>query len=60
MTLPYERRRALDAAYDFLCDLRDPKKTPRVPRTVRRQACHVLRHHPGTLFDLYYCEKKQC
>lgn len=34
-----------------LCeDLMDPKKTPRVPRDIRRRAYSVLRHFP----DEYY------
>ncbi len=46
MTLPDERYRALKCGKQFLYDLLDSKKTPRVPKSVRRQALHVLRHYP--------------
>jgi hypothetical protein len=46
MTLPYERFRAVKSAREFLGDLLDPRKTPRVPKDVRRQALFVLRHYP--------------
>ncbi len=46
MTLPDERYRALKCGKQFLQDLLDPKKTPRVPKDVRRQALWVLRHYP--------------
>lgn len=46
MTLPDERYRAVKSARDFLRDLLDPKKTPRVPREVRRRAASVLKHYP--------------
>ena len=51
MTLPDERYRAVLAAEQFMKDLMDPRRTPRVPRTVREQARSVLRHYP-TRFDL--------
>jgi hypothetical protein len=47
MTIPSERTRAVNYTYDFLCDLLDPKKTPRVPKDVRRRASLLLRHYPG-------------
>ncbi len=47
MTIPVERTRAVLAAREFLYDLLDPQKTPRVPRSVRRRAISVLRHFPG-------------
>ena len=46
MTLPYERTRAVTLGREFLCDLLDPSKTPRVPRVVRQHARAVLRHYP--------------
>lgn len=51
MTLPYERKRAVTSTYDFLCDLLDPKKTPRVPKDIRRRASACLRHYPNK-FDM--------
>jgi hypothetical protein len=46
MTLPYERYRAVQYAREFLQDLLDPKKTPKVPREIRQRALSVLRHYP--------------
>jgi hypothetical protein len=48
MTLPDERYRAVLRAEQFLKDLLDPSKTPRVPRDIRIRASGVLRHFPGT------------
>jgi len=36
MTIPSERTRSLIYARDFLFGLLDPKKTPKVPRAIRR------------------------
>lgn len=47
MTLPFERTRAVNKTYDFLCDLLDSKKTPRVPKEIRQRASSCLRHYPG-------------
>lgn len=47
MTMPDERSRAVKFAREFLRDLLDPKKTPKVPRIVRKRALTVLRHFPG-------------
>lgn len=46
MTLPYERTRAVVQTEEFLKELVDPAKTPRVPRSVRMQAARLLRHYP--------------
>jgi hypothetical protein len=48
MTMPDERYRSVLNTAQFLKDLCDPTKTPRVPRDVRRQASWCLRHYPGT------------
>lgn len=47
MTLPDERYRAVIKTSDFLKDLCDPKKTPRVPKEVRNTARWCLRHYPS-------------
>lgn len=47
MTTPVERTRSLIYARDFLRELLDPKKTPRVPTAIRREAYSRLRHYPG-------------
>ena len=57
MTLPDERTRAILYAREFLYDLLDPKKTPRVPRAVRQRAVSVLRHYPWDM-DLEAVAKK--
>ncbi len=49
MTIPSERTRAVNYTYEFLRDLMDPKKTPRVPKDVRRRASSLLRHYPSRL-----------
>jgi hypothetical protein len=50
MTLPDERYRAIMWAKSLCEDLMDPKKTPKVPKDIRRRAYGVLRHFP----DDYY------
>jgi hypothetical protein len=47
MTIPSERTRAVLYTQDFLIDLLDPKKTPRVPKEIRRRASALLRHYPS-------------
>jgi hypothetical protein len=49
MTLPDERTRATVNARNFLYDLIDPKKTPRVPKAVRERARRILKHYPWNL-----------
>jgi len=51
MTIPAERTRAVAHTEQFLCDLLDPRKTPRVPRDIRRRAAALLRHYPSQ-FDM--------
>ncbi|MBT9176539.1 MAG: hypothetical protein DDT20_00858 [Firmicutes bacterium] len=51
MTLPDERRLAVQRTGEFLLALMDPKKTPRVPRAVRLAALACLRHYPSS-FEL--------
>lgn len=46
MTLPDERTRAILNTQQFLRNLLDPKKTPKVPREVRLDALRCLRHYP--------------
>lgn len=47
MTLPIERRWAVNNTRQFLVDLMDPNKTPKMPDTVRKEAYHCLKHYPG-------------
>lgn len=49
MTLPHERTRAVTCTYDFLCDLMDRTKTPRVPQEIRLRARSLLKHYPGKM-----------
>lgn len=51
MTLPYERRRALEWAGEALRDMRSPHKDVElwggpVPEKLRQLAIRVLRHYP--------------
>lgn len=47
MTLPDERYRAVLQTRQFLIDLMDRKKYPRIPRIVRAEAYRMLRHYPS-------------
>ena len=47
MTTPIERTYAVLNAEQFLMDLRDPKKYPRVPKAVREEANRLLKHYPS-------------
>ena len=53
MTMPNERRWAVNNTRQFLVDLMDPKKTPRVPKEIRKEAYRCLKHYPGD----YYMEQ---
>jgi len=55
MTLPTERTWAIKNTQSFLRDLLDPKKTPRVPSAVRKEAYRCLKHYPGD----YHMEQAQ-
>lgn len=46
MTLPNERTNALINTREFLRELLDPKKTPRIPKEVRKKAHWCLKHFP--------------
>ena len=46
MTIPIERTWSVLNTREFLLDLLDPKKTPRVPKDIRRQAGRLLKHYP--------------
>lgn len=48
MTLPDERTNAVLYTREFLLSLLDPKKTPKVPRKIRKQALSLLKHYPHT------------
>lgn len=47
MTVPRERTNAVIFTGNFLLELIDPKKTPRVPRAIRQRALSLLRHYPS-------------
>ena len=55
VTMPDERRYAVNNTRQFLLDLLDPKKTPRVPSAVRKEAGRCLRLYPGD----YYMERSK-
>jgi hypothetical protein len=48
MTLPNERRNAVLRTEEFLKDLLNPKKTPKVPKEIREEAAYCLRHYPSS------------
>lgn len=50
MTLPDERIAAIKNTREFLRQLLDPKKTPRIPSEIRRQAYWCLRHYPADMY----------
>ncbi len=49
MTLPNERTRAIINTREFLRRLLDPKKTPKIPKAIRREAYYLLKHYPWDL-----------
>ena len=58
MTIPLERTRAVNATYEFLKDLLDREKTPRVPKEIRQRASACLRHYPNS-FDMEVISKRE-
>lgn len=58
MTVPVERTNAVNWTRNFLYELIDPKKTPRVPKAVRQRALHLLRHYPSA-FDMELIAKRE-
>ncbi len=52
MTIPIERALSTINTKNFLYELLDPKKTPRVPEEIRQRARGLLEHFPGD----YYLE----
>ena len=47
MTLPDERHRAVTRTEQFLMELCDPQKTPKVPKEIRQRAHSLLKHYPS-------------
>lgn len=47
MTVPVERTNAVVWTQEFLYELLDPSKTPRVPKDIRERARSLLRHYPS-------------
>jgi len=56
MTTPDERTKAVLRVERFLMDIRDPKKYPRVPSKVRKEASRLLKHYPSQ-YDMKYIEE---
>lgn len=50
MTVPVERTNAVIYTEQFLLELLDPKKTPRIPKAIRERALSLLRHYPGKYY----------
>lgn len=57
MTIPRERANSLTNTREFLKSLLDPKKTPRVPKEVRREAYYCLKHFPSD-YEVELTQKK--
>ena len=53
MTLPYENYISLMNTRNFLKDLMDPEKSPKVPKPIRQRARNLLKHFPA---DFEVCE----
>lgn len=53
MTIPSERYNSLIMTREFLEALLDPKRTPKVPKSIRREAYWCLRHFP---WDIHLSE----
>ena len=45
--MPNERFYAIRNTREFLVELMDPKKTPRVPKEIRLKAYYAIKHFPG-------------
>lgn len=57
MTVPSERFNAIINTRNFLRDLLDPKKHPKVPKRTRKEAYWCLRHFPWQ-YDMERTQKK--
>jgi hypothetical protein len=59
MTMPNERRWAVNNTRQFLVDLMDPKKTPRVPKEIREantnrfkfRVTQEMREYPPEIYE---------
>ena len=47
MTTPADRRRAIKYARDLLRELADPKKTPNLPKELRKRIALILKNFPA-------------
>jgi len=56
MTLPDERYRSLVQTKNFLIELLNTQKTPRVPKIIRQRAHSLLRHWPDDYHLDLMCE----
>ena len=50
MTMPFERKSAVNQTRKFLINLSSPSKTPRVPKHIREQARALLKHYPSAYY----------
>ena len=49
MTMPNERFYAIRNTREFLVELMDPKKTPRVPKEIRLKAYYAIKHFQASI-----------
>ena len=59
MTIPYERYRAVNNTRTFLLSLLDPKKTPRISKSLRREALYLLKHYPSEFDMEIICRREE-
>lgn len=52
MSTHEEQIHSITRTKDFLFDLLDPKKTPKVPKVIRKRASQCLKHYP-IVVDLF-------
>lgn len=57
MTLPKERSNSISNTREFLRNLLDPNKTPRIPSNIRKEAYYLLKHYPSD-YDMDQVAKK--
>ena len=51
MTVPIEMIYSLRKTREFLFDLMDSNKTPKLPKKVRRQAGRCIKHFPFSIYE---------
>ena len=58
MTVPIERTNAVVQTEEFLAKLLDPKLTPKIPKSIRKEAASLLKHYPSK-FDMEIISERE-